>query len=309
MRASARFHLGSAVSQRAAKPTSGEGEDMLSAKISAVWIGVLGAVLLFHCVHLIRMRGESRWYHSAHIVMLLGMVYMFAQVAFGVDWLPTAAWIVLYAATTAAIAWWIVARRRLKRSSGALWLLAFAQQAAMIYMWLPMKDWVPWLSYGLGIYFGAETLGWLARAWTMTTRGAGCGAGTVSLEPKSRVNDLCMTAMAASMGYMFIGMQLMMTMPPQVHAPMAAATPASPPEPRPPAPHDPAPHDEALVPRAEIHVIAVGDTLRGLAARIYGDERAWRAIAAANPGLDPRRLPVGRAIRLPTRSGDGLNRS
>jgi len=51
--------------------------------------------------------------------------------------------------------------------------------------------------------------------------------------------------------------------------------------------------------RAETYTIVAGDTLRGVAARLYRDERQWRGIVNANPGLDPRRLCIGQAIRLP----------
>lgn len=36
-----------------------------------------------------------------------------------------------------------------------------------------------------------------------------------------------------------------------------------------------------------------GGTLERIALRQYGDARKWRALAKANPGLDPRRLAVG----------------
>jgi ACR3 family arsenite transporter len=50
---------------------------------------------------------------------------------------------------------------------------------------------------------------------------------------------------------------------------------------------------------ADTYIIVAGDSLRSLAARLYGDERQWRSIVTANPGLDPRRLHVGQVINLP----------
>lgn len=50
---------------------------------------------------------------------------------------------------------------------------------------------------------------------------------------------------------------------------------------------------------ADTYTIVAGDSLRSLAARLYGDERQWRSIVTANPGLDPRRLHVGQVINLP----------
>jgi hypothetical protein len=273
---------------------------MLSARVSAIWIGVLCAVLLFHCGHLIRMRGEGRWLHGAHVVMLIGMVYMYAAVAFGVDWLPAAAWIAVYAASSAAIASWMIERWRRRRSVGALWPLALVQQAAMVYMWLPMSDWVPWLSYALGAYFASEMVVWLAKSSVVFAPAGAAVAGPAPAHPPhSVVNDLCMTVMAASMGYMFVGMQSMMTLPTLAQPSVAEAPPglqtgrsnesgqATPSA------------TESKVP--ETYVIAAGDTLSGLALRFYGSAPDWRSIAMLNPGLDPRRMPVGRSIRLPPR--------
>ncbi|RNJ48091.1 Fe(2+) transporter permease subunit FeoB [Methylocystis hirsuta] len=50
---------------------------------------------------------------------------------------------------------------------------------------------------------------------------------------------------------------------------------------------------------ADTYTIVAGDSLRSLAVRLYGDERQWRSIVTANPGLDPRRLHVGQVIKLP----------
>ena len=73
---------------------------LLSARASAVWIAALCVVLVFHCGHLIRMHGERRWYHCAHVVMLLGMLYMYASVAFGLDLFPAHVWLTIYVATS-----------------------------------------------------------------------------------------------------------------------------------------------------------------------------------------------------------------
>jgi hypothetical protein len=42
-----------------------------------------------------------------------------------------------------------------------------------------------------------------------------------------------------------------------------------------------------------------GDTLSGIAYKVYRDPTQWRAIATANDIRDPRRLPVGRTLDLP----------
>lgn len=47
------------------------------------------------------------------------------------------------------------------------------------------------------------------------------------------------------------------------------------------------------------YTVLRGDTLIGIAARIYRDPAVWREIARANNIRDPRRLQPGRALNLP----------
>lgn len=47
------------------------------------------------------------------------------------------------------------------------------------------------------------------------------------------------------------------------------------------------------------HLVSRGETLSVIAARLYRDPRQWRAIADANPGVDPRRLVPGSELRIP----------
>jgi LysM repeat protein len=293
--------------------------DLLSSRASAVWIAALCVVLVFHCGHLIRMHGERRWYHCAHVVMLLGMLYMYASVAFGLDLFPAHVWLTIYVATSAAIIIWMWERSRERRSFGHLWIVALIQQGAMIYMWAPMKYWLPFVSYIFAVYFALETSAWLTRACIKPAPGAavaGAGGSLVSpLAHRSVRGDICMAIMAASMGYMFVGMQLMMSMPPHsqqlaqqqqpqqsvsgpshyesglqtlTQAPKVAAN-----EPARPAAETSPP------PSVESYTIVAGDSLRRIAARFYGEAGQWPRIMKANPSLDPRHLRIGQVIKLP----------
>lgn len=47
------------------------------------------------------------------------------------------------------------------------------------------------------------------------------------------------------------------------------------------------------------YVVTRGDTLASIARRRYGDESKWRVIAAANSGLDPRKIRPGKLLILP----------
>lgn len=49
------------------------------------------------------------------------------------------------------------------------------------------------------------------------------------------------------------------------------------------------------------HVIAEGETLESIANGKLGDAGRWQEIEALNPGVEPRRLPVGKPLWLPPR--------
>ncbi|WP_419741222.1 TcpQ domain-containing protein [Ruegeria sp.] len=63
------------------------------------------------------------------------------------------------------------------------------------------------------------------------------------------------------------------------------------------------------LPSACTHTIRAGDTLGRIAARNLGSAKRWPQIARANPGLDPKRLRIGAAIRLPCGAGAGQGAS
>ncbi len=288
---------------------------LLSARASALWVAALCVVLVFHCGHLIRMHGERRWYHCAHVAMLLGMLYMYASLVFGLELLPAHVWLAIYVATSAAISIWICGRYRQRRAFGYLWVVALVQQGAMIYMWAPMKYWLPLVSYALAAYFALETSAWLARACTAPAPGGAVAGGLLvpPLAHRSVSGDICMAIMAASMGYMFVGMQLMMSMPRHsqqlarqqqssvndpVHYESGSETPAPAPELAAKEPASPSVETPPAA-SAESYTIIAGDSLGRIAARFYGDARRWPSLMKANPGLHPRQLRVGQVIKLP----------
>lgn len=191
--------------------------DLLPLWVTLLWVVLLSVVLVFHCGHLIRMGGQNRWFHSAHIVMMLGMLDMYVSMEFGWQWLSAATWMWVYAAVTGAILAWLLARFAPRRPLSALWILVLVQQAAMIYMWAPPAAyWVPWITYGLAAYFAIEAAAWLSGLLNHTTRfgrepaiGPGDRSAVAVLHHSSRLGDLSMAVMPASMGYMFVAMQLM----------------------------------------------------------------------------------------------------
>jgi nucleoid-associated protein YgaU len=47
------------------------------------------------------------------------------------------------------------------------------------------------------------------------------------------------------------------------------------------------------------YVAVAGETVQGIAAKLYGDPRRWREIARANGVEDPRAIEAGRALQIP----------
>ena len=262
------------------------GRELLSETPSLFWLTALAVVLLFHCSHLLRMRGEPRWYHSAHVVMLLGMLYMFAGMAFSLHLVPPREWTVVYVATSAAILSWMLIKVARGRPLNKLWCVALVQQVAMVYMWAPMGVWFPLLTYGFVLYFAIEIIAWLSNAYSKLEPLAAAQAQARhaggSLEPRSIFGDVCMTIMAASMAYMFVAMQLMGPTPrrPQEVAENrleAPSGPATPPQQARPAPEPPPRvatpplRPELEVPAirgSESYKVAAGDTLWRIASRV-----------------------------------------
>lgn len=89
-------------------------------------------------------------------------------------------------------------------------------------------------------------------------------------------------------------------------APVTSLTSLVPPEPKPatgvttpPAP--PAPLTPLTPPATAggTYTIKKGDTFIKIAREVYGDPSRMKDIAAANPGVDPRKLKVGQTIILP----------
>lgn len=191
------------------------GLDLLPLWVSVIWIVALAIALVFHCGHLIHMGGQHRGFHSAHVVMLLGMLYMYAAMTFGWDWFPRQVWMWIYVTTSAAIILWMLVRFWQRRPFSYLWILVLVQQAAMVYMWVPMIDWISWLTYALVAYFALETIAWLTglcndvRYDHRLAVGPGDSLLVVPLGYRSAFGNISMVAMGASMGYMFAVMQLM----------------------------------------------------------------------------------------------------
>jgi len=221
--------------------------NLLPLWVTCPWLIALAAVLIFHGGHFVRMSGQDRWFHASHVLMLVSMLYMFASMEFKWKWFPSSWWVVIFWLSTAATLGWMILRFVQRRPFSFLWIFALIMQATMIYMWMPPSAWVPALTWTLVVYFGLETVAWLAGRLDDSKSTLAIGPGdraavvpvgpgsvtapaNMATQPKSRVGLLdepkrtmpvlslgedsatarvSMAIMAASMGYMFAAMQLM----------------------------------------------------------------------------------------------------
>jgi len=222
--------------------------DLLPLWVTCLWLVALTAVLVFHCGHLVATGAEHRWFHASHVLMLVSMLYMFASMEFKWKWFPSVSWVVIFSASTAAIAGWMILRFVQCRPFSFLWVFALIMQAAMIYMWMPPPNWVPALTWTLVVYCGLEAVAWtsgllddskpamavgrgkravgvpvapdsLIASADIATTPASVAVGLLD-EPKPKMAFMPMgqnsaaaragmAMMAAGMGHMFAAMQLM----------------------------------------------------------------------------------------------------
>lgn len=110
----------------------GHGLNLLPVHGALFWVPLLAAVCALHVIHLLWMRGGSRRFHLVHLLIGLGMIYMFAP------WseMPLDAGIPVwsYAALAVLLGGWIGLELQRGRRVNLLWLLAAAECAAMSYM-------------------------------------------------------------------------------------------------------------------------------------------------------------------------------
>lgn len=136
---------------------------LLPAWLRVVWIVGFCAVAVLHLRHSRVMAGPLRYWHAGHVLMGVGMAYMYLP--HSAQPLPDGAGRIVFAVAAAAAA---VAAVRSWFRDGALnplWILAVVEMAVMVYMFLPMGTRPLLLSYGLAAYLVALGALWALGAW------------------------------------------------------------------------------------------------------------------------------------------------
>ncbi len=199
------------------------------------------AILVDHARHLRDSTGQRRVWHSGHVLMALGMAFMFAPQSLDHFDIPNGFWQITFANAAVAIMLWLVLQAVEGKAVNVLWVVIAFDLGAMAYMFSPSGFVAP-LTWVLVAYFTLQALLWGTNRMrdvdhlTIFGRGGGFAlspsgatvaispsgaistvpsAGTVAIssaEPLVCFRDLrvSMAAMTLGMAYMFAAMQLLL---------------------------------------------------------------------------------------------------
>ncbi len=195
--------------------------DILPEWLAVIWTLAFVAIVVIHVRHLRDTHGQRRIWHSGHVLMALGMAFMFAPASIDHFDIPPGFWQLAFANGALAVLAWMIAQALDGRAINVLWLVMALDLGAMAYMWSPNGFQAP-LTWLLVAYFFAQSLLWVTdrmRDVDHRTLLKGSFAvtpgGTVAMaaaEPLVCFRDLraSMFAMTLGMAYMFAAMQLAM---------------------------------------------------------------------------------------------------
>jgi hypothetical protein len=196
------------------------GVSILPTWLAVIWSLVFLAVFVIHLRHLLDTRGQRRLWHSGHVLMAIGMAFMFAPASIDHLNIPASFWQVMFAGAALVIVAWMVTEALERHAINVLWVVMATDLAAMVYMWSPngYRAPVTWL---LVAYFAAQSLLWATdrmRSVDQHTLPGGFSVmsdgsvGAAAAAPLICYRDLrvSMSAMTVGMVYMLAAMQLLM---------------------------------------------------------------------------------------------------
>ena len=194
--------------------------------LAIVWTFVFLAIVVLHGWHLFQTHGvQPRLWHTGHVLMALGMAFMYAPSSLDPLNIPAAFWQLAFANGAGLIFAWMFAQVLDRYAFNVLWLLMAVDLTAMVYMWTPSAFTAP-LTWLLVAYFSIQALLWATDAYRRVdgrwqigggARLSVAGDGTVAISAVRSEPLICniemrpsMVAMTLGMAYMFAAMQLML---------------------------------------------------------------------------------------------------
>ncbi len=190
--------------------------------LAVIWTLVFIAIIVVHIRHVLDSDdGQRRIWHSGHVLMALGMTFMFAPASIDHFDIPSGFWQLAFANGAIAAVLWMLTQALSGRAVNVLWLVMAFDMAAMAYMWSPSGFQAP-LTWLLVAYFAAQSLLWASDRMRDVDHRSLFGGGVAvtpggavavsAAEPLVCFRDLrvSMSAMTLGMAYMFAAMQLAM---------------------------------------------------------------------------------------------------
>lgn len=196
-----------------------EGSALLQEWLRWAWVMAYSVIVVVHLRHALSKGGQRRAWHGVHIVMGLGMFYMFLSRP--LKTVPGFVWEIGFAVVAAVILGWILRVWAEKRAVNFLWTISVFHMLAMVYMFALPEVSVAALTYVLAAYFVFESFAWLVGAFDDVgekRRLLPFAIGPRSPESRASTQPLVgaspfrlratLSPMAAGMAYMFFAMQL-----------------------------------------------------------------------------------------------------
>lgn len=221
----------------------GGGASILPEWLAIVWLVVFAAIVASHCRHLLASRGQRRLWHAGHVLMAVGMAFMYAAAASGDLSTPNGLWQVTFGYAAAAMVAWMLVQLLYRRAVNVLWMTMALDLGAMAYMWSRSGLVAP-LTWALVAYLVAQATLWGVSAYReidgrwqlgggarlatanrgarLSTASGGArlstanGTGALSVTAARSEPLICnlelrpsLIAMSVGMAYMFVAMQLL----------------------------------------------------------------------------------------------------
>ncbi len=194
-----------------------DGLNLLPLWGSLFWVPLLAAVCALQVVHMLWMRGGSRRFHLVHLLIGIGMVYMFAP------WttmpLDPDVPIAFYSGLTVLVGGWVGLELQRVRRVNLLWVLATVECAAMAYMFAVHHGTaeIPELSRVLVAFYLLLVAAWMHGWFAEPAPGRRASVLPYDFGPgQVPARQLCCkgrwdfaaaeAAMSLAMAYMFLGM-------------------------------------------------------------------------------------------------------
>ena len=130
------------------------------------WLGIVGAVVFVaiaasHLRHLVRAVGQRRPWHACHVLVAVGMAFMYAPAAIDPLSVPARFWQIVFAVACVLAALWSISGTQ--RTPTLMWLLTAADLAAMVCMWTANVS--ASLRWALVLYLSVQASLWALDAY------------------------------------------------------------------------------------------------------------------------------------------------